>query len=107
MKKKKKISASYLVCSLRGFVCVCVCVCLQELKLSFPLSLYMVSEPSVAKELSKASRSSSLGQEHHHLFPLVSYYTLGGGNPGGLGQKLGLRSFLHQKVRVGVLRRPW
>ena len=30
---------------------VCVCVCLQELKLSFPLSLYMVSDPSVAKEL--------------------------------------------------------
>ena len=30
---------------------VCVCVCLQELKLSLPLSLYMVSEPGVAEEL--------------------------------------------------------
>ena len=30
---------------------VCVCVCLQELKLYFPLSLYMVSERGVAKEL--------------------------------------------------------
>ena len=47
VKKKKKISASFLVCSLLGFVCVC----LQELKLYFPLSLYMVSEPGVAKEL--------------------------------------------------------
>ena len=47
VKKKTKISASFLVCSLLGFVCVC----LQELKLSFPLSLYMVSELGVAKEL--------------------------------------------------------
>ena len=30
---------------------VYVCVCLQELKLYFPLSLYMVSEPGVATEL--------------------------------------------------------
>ena len=30
---------------------VCVCVCLQELKLSFPLILYMVSDLGVAKEL--------------------------------------------------------
>ena len=30
---------------------VCVCVFLQLLKLYFPLSLYMVSEPRVAKEL--------------------------------------------------------
>ena len=28
-----------------------VCVCLQELKLYFPLSLYMVSEPGMATEL--------------------------------------------------------
>jgi len=46
VKKKKKISASFLVYSILG-----LCVCLQELKLSLPLFVFMVSEPGVAKEL--------------------------------------------------------
>ena len=33
-------------------------------------------------------------------------YTIGGGNPGGVCRKLRLRSFFHQRVRLGVLRRP-
>jgi len=45
VKKKKKISASFLVCT--PLVCVCAC----KSSSSPPLSLNMVSEPGVAKEL--------------------------------------------------------
>ena len=56
MKKKKKKSR-FLASHLMYSILVCVCVCLQELKLSSPLHLFMVSEPGLGeKELWAASK---------------------------------------------------
>ena len=54
-KKKKNIDSLHLLVYLRE---VCVCVCLQELKLSSPFSVFMVSEPVALEVLGAASKSS-------------------------------------------------
>ena len=83
-KRKSRFLSSHLVYSI--LVCVCVCACKSSS--SPPPCIFSWYQSLVRQEGALGSKQEAvLGQELHHLFPLVDYYTLGGSTSGGVGKK--------------------
>jgi hypothetical protein len=79
------------------------CVCLQELKLSPPLNLFMVSKPAKGCATSTRSKGGGTTARGHHLFPLhVHYYTHVEAIEAPAND-IRSRSYLHQEEAIEIV----
>ena len=93
VKKKKKISPSYLVCCTLGFVCVCVLARAQDL--FSPASVHDIKDWFRLREARAKHKKRYGGRILLSLPPCVAYYTLVGSSSEVAANDIGIRRSLH------------